>query len=167
MQALQVYFLVTAATMFVQQAMLRSSAIRTWLGFPPSWPLSPERTAELAKKRGDTMFAGMAPIFRRFSYLAEGDLRRALSGAKREPEHVFISKFGLRDPGAPLPPDSPPLGMTLASTMATTDKLHAAATVAVPHAMAAAATATAGAAAAKAMASPLLANKPKARGARK
>jgi hypothetical protein len=98
--------------MLAQQGLLRSAAFRRWYGFPDEWPLPPDKLAEQARKRGVTMFANMAPLFRRFSALGDGDFARALSGAPAVPELVYVTRWGLRDPGPPLPPpdDAPAPG---------------------------------------------------------
>ena len=101
---MQLYIGTTALTMLLQQALLRSVAFRRWYGFPDEWPLSPEAVADQARRRGVTMFANMAPLFRRFSALGEGDLARALSGAPAVPQLLYVTRWGLRDPGPPPPP---------------------------------------------------------------
>ena len=95
--------------MLAQQGLLRSVAFRRWYGFPDEWPLPPDKLAEQARKRGVTVFANMAPLFRRFSALGDGDFARAWSGAPAVPQLVYMTHWGLRDPGAPPPPpdDSP------------------------------------------------------------
>ena len=104
LQALQLYIATTALTMLLQQCVLRLAGFRRWYGFPDDWPLPPERVADIARKRGITMFKDMAPLFRRFSALGEGDFRRFVSGASATPQQIYVSKWGLRDPGIPPPP---------------------------------------------------------------
>lgn len=104
LQALQLYVGTTAVSMLAQQALLRSSSFKKLMGFPESWPPSPEKAAAMAKKRGFTAFTSMAPLFRRFSALAEGDVARFFNGAPAVPKQVYVTAFGLRDPGAPPPP---------------------------------------------------------------
>jgi hypothetical protein len=132
-----------------QQALLRSKAFRTWFGFPDEWPLPPEKAAALARKRGVTMFAGMAPLFRRFSALAEGDVSRFFSGAGPRPTQDYMTIWGLRNPG---PPPAPSGGGSVVAAPAAADALVAAApggaapAAASPAATPAAATAAAAAA---------------------
>jgi hypothetical protein len=108
LQVIQVYWCATALSMFVQQMLLRSKAFRKWLDFPSEWPMSAERAKEMAKgQQKNSMLASFVPIFRRFSYLGEFDIKRAITGEARIPSQTYVGKFGLRNPGIPLPPDSP------------------------------------------------------------
>ncbi|RYY34125.1 hypothetical protein EON62_03590, partial [archaeon] len=118
-QALQLYFGVTGGTMLAQQLLLRSQGFRNLMGFPADWPPSPEKAAEAARRRNDSMFKGMAPVFRRFSHLAALDFKRAVSGEPLAPQQVYVSRMGLRDPGVPPPPEElPPAFMAAASAPA-------------------------------------------------
>jgi hypothetical protein len=104
-QALQLYVGTTALTMMAQNNILRLKSLRVAKGFPEDWPPTPEKAAEIARKRGITMMAGFAPIFRRISALAEGDFDRAIKGYDAtNPKQVYMTAMGLKDPGVPPPP---------------------------------------------------------------
>ena len=97
--------------MLAQQGILRLPAFKRSFGFPEDWPLSPEVLAARAAKRAaankedaNPMVEGMkgfAPVFRVASDLAEGKLRS-------RPRQVYVGFLGLREPGVPPPPSTPP-----------------------------------------------------------
>ena len=110
-QTQQLYIAVTAAFMLLQQSALRVGVVKRTLNFPHDWPLTPEALNERIRRREllglDTSspitdnLKGFAGIFRRVSDVAEGTWRR-------RPVHTYISVWGLRDPGPPLPPSGEP-----------------------------------------------------------
>ena len=105
--------------MLLQQSALRVGVVKRALDFPHDWPLSPEALNERVRRREllglDTSspitdnLKGFASIFRRVSDVAEGTWRR-------RPVHSYISVWGLRDPGPPLPPPGDPSSLGKAAT---------------------------------------------------
>lgn len=102
--------------MLLQQCALRLDAVKRALNFPHDWPLSAEALNERVRRREqlglDTSspitdnLKGFAGFFRRVSDVADGTWRR-------RPVHSYISVWGLRNPGAPLPPAGDPAPSSL------------------------------------------------------
>ena len=104
--AVQIYIMVTSATMVIQQGMLRIPILRRIMGFPSDWPIPSHIFAERAKKRavmGDNVnpvvsnMRNFQPWFRRASEIAAGNYNAP-------PKHEYVTITGLRNPGIPLPP---------------------------------------------------------------
>lgn len=145
----QIYIGVNAVTYVVQQLLLRSKGFRRWFGFSDSWPLPPEKVAARLEERGGPQinpFGWLAPLFRVFSALADGQFLKATTAwaGKVEPQQ-YVSRMGLRDPGIPpAPRDAPAATIVAAAPRAAA---AAASASAVPGAGTAAAPASAAAAA--------------------
>ena len=109
-QSVQIYLAVTSMSMLSQQGALRVPKIRQAFGYPSGWPLPQsvidERFAKAAASGTKSQFteglAVMKPLFRFFSGLAKG--KADLQEFRGEPQQSYLGFFGLRDPGAPLPP---------------------------------------------------------------
>jgi hypothetical protein len=107
--------------MLGQQLLLRVPLVKRAFKFPEGWPF--KRTIAL-QPQSEGMKA-VAPFFERLSQIAAGNFRSP-------PRQRYISSFGLRDPGVPLPPPLPEVAKAVPVVAAAVAPAAAAAAAALP-----------------------------------